>query len=72
MTFIKLFILRLFFVCFMYPFYCGYFRGKKAYEPPRYMTINTAIEQLLEIVQDREECGEFLSIYTSSFDKFQL
>jgi len=56
----------------MYPFYCGYFRGKKAYEPPRYMTINTAIEQLLEIVQDREECGEFLSIYTSSFDKFQL
>ncbi|XP_014507348.1 probable diphthine methyl ester synthase [Vigna radiata var. radiata] len=30
-------------------------RGKKAYEPPRYMTINTAIEQLLEIVQDREE-----------------
>ncbi|KAK7368212.1 hypothetical protein VNO80_10236 [Phaseolus coccineus] len=30
-------------------------RGKKAYEPSRYMTINTAIEQLLEIVQDREE-----------------
>ncbi|KAL5193032.1 putative diphthine methyl ester synthase [Glycine soja] len=30
-------------------------RGRKAYEPPRYMTINTAIEQLLEIVQAREE-----------------
>lgn len=30
-------------------------RGRKAYEPPRYMTINTAIEQLLEISQAREE-----------------
>ncbi|KAH1243241.1 putative diphthine methyl ester synthase [Glycine max] len=30
-------------------------RGRKAYEPPRYMTINTAIEQLLEIVQAHEE-----------------
>ncbi|CAN1819024.1 Probable diphthine methyl ester synthase [Linum perenne] len=29
-------------------------RGKKKYEPPRYMTINTAIEQLLEVVQNRE------------------
>jgi len=63
MTFIELFSLMLFFVCFMYPFYYGRFRGKKTYEPPRYMTINTAIEQLLEIVQDREESGEFLSIY---------
>ena len=24
-------------------------RGKKVYEPPRYMTINIAVEQLLEI-----------------------
>ncbi|KAL5056885.1 hypothetical protein RYX36_028489 [Vicia faba] len=30
-------------------------RGKKAYEPPRYMTINKAIEQLLEIAQARED-----------------
>ncbi|XP_027348537.1 probable diphthine methyl ester synthase isoform X2 [Abrus precatorius] len=30
-------------------------RGKKTYEPPKYMTVNTAIEQLLEIVQVREE-----------------
>lgn len=30
-------------------------RGKKEYEPPRYMTINTAIEQLLEIEQNRGE-----------------
>ncbi|CAK9178428.1 unnamed protein product [Ilex paraguariensis] len=31
-------------------------RGKKQYEPPKYMTINTAIEQLLENEQRR---GEF-------------
>ncbi|KAL2503992.1 putative diphthine synthase [Abeliophyllum distichum] len=30
-------------------------RGKKEYEPPRYMTINTAIEQLLEIEENRGE-----------------
>ncbi|KAF3562182.1 hypothetical protein DY000_02017017 [Brassica cretica] len=27
--------------------------GKKQYEPPRYMTVNTAIEQLLEVEQKR-------------------
>ncbi|KAK9113229.1 hypothetical protein Scep_020748 [Stephania cephalantha] len=30
-------------------------RGKKKYEPPRYMTIHTAIEQLLEVEQMRRE-----------------
>ncbi|KAL3634244.1 hypothetical protein CASFOL_021298 [Castilleja foliolosa] len=30
-------------------------RGKKVYEPPRYMTINTAIEQLLEVAQNCSE-----------------
>ncbi|KDP32139.1 hypothetical protein JCGZ_12600 [Jatropha curcas] len=30
-------------------------RGRKKYEPPRYMTINTAIEQLLEVEQRRGE-----------------
>lgn len=30
-------------------------RGKKVYEPPRFMTINTAIEQLLEIEEKRKE-----------------
>lgn len=30
-------------------------RGRKQYEPPRYMTINTAIEQLLEVEQLRVE-----------------
>ncbi|XP_044510224.1 probable diphthine methyl ester synthase [Mangifera indica] len=30
-------------------------RGKKQYEPPRFMTIKTAIEQLLEVEQIRGE-----------------
>ncbi|KAI8143181.1 diphthine synthase [Fennellomyces sp. T-0311] len=30
-------------------------RGRKIYEPPRYMTINQAVEQLLEIEENREE-----------------
>lgn len=30
-------------------------RGKKQYEPPRYMTIKTAIEQLLEVEQTKGE-----------------
>lgn len=30
-------------------------RGKKVYEPPRFMTINTAIDQLLEVEDKRKE-----------------
>ncbi|KAG0172276.1 diphthine synthase [Apophysomyces sp. BC1034] len=30
-------------------------RGRKIYEPPRYMTVNQAVEQLLEIEETREE-----------------
>ncbi|CAG8668106.1 555_t:CDS:2 [Funneliformis caledonium] len=30
-------------------------RGKKIYEPPRYMNVNQAIEQLLEIEEQRKE-----------------
>ncbi|KAL8459143.1 hypothetical protein ACS0TY_036563 [Phlomoides rotata] len=30
-------------------------RGKKVYEPPRFMTINTAMEQLLEVEQNLNE-----------------
>ena len=30
-------------------------RGRKIYEPPRYMTINQAAEQLLEIEENRQE-----------------
>ncbi|XP_062308206.1 diphthine methyl ester synthase [Osmerus eperlanus] len=38
------------------------FRGRKIYEPPRYMTVCQAAEQLLEIVQNRRERGEELAI----------
>lgn len=34
-------------------------RGKKEYELPRYMSINTAIEQLLEVEESRAEKGLF-------------
>ncbi|XP_067086669.1 diphthine methyl ester synthase [Osmerus mordax] len=37
-------------------------RGRKIYEPPRYMTVCQAAEQLLEIVQNRRERGEELAI----------
>nr|CAD1840020.1 unnamed protein product [Ananas comosus var. bracteatus] len=30
-------------------------RGKKCYEPPRFMTVNTAIDQLLEVEESRGE-----------------
>ncbi|KAL8178260.1 UNVERIFIED_CONTAM: diphthine synthase [Gekko kuhli] len=33
-------------------------RGKKIYEPPRYMRVNEAAEQLLAIVQNRRREGE--------------
>ena len=29
-------------------------RGKKVYEPPQFMTVNTAVEQLLEIEKNRK------------------
>ncbi|KAG8555977.1 hypothetical protein GDO81_017885 [Engystomops pustulosus] len=38
-------------------------RGKKIFEPPRYMTVNQAAEQLLQIVQNRRELGEELGMY---------
>jgi diphthamide biosynthesis methyltransferase len=31
--------------------------GKKVYEPPRFMTVNTAISQLLEVEEARGESG---------------
>ncbi|CAM6113433.1 unnamed protein product [Calypogeia fissa] len=30
-------------------------RGRKEYEPPRYMSVNTAVEQLLEVEESRKE-----------------
>ena len=32
-------------------------RGRKIYEPPRYMTVNQAVEQLLEVEDSRQEGG---------------
>lgn len=32
-------------------------RGRLIYEPPRYMTVNQCVEQLLEIEENREEGG---------------
>ncbi|XP_026861359.2 diphthine methyl ester synthase [Electrophorus electricus] len=37
-------------------------RGRKIYEPPRFMTVAQAAEQLLEIVENRREQGEKLAI----------
>lgn len=37
-----------------------YSRGKKVYEPPKYMTISTAIEQLLEVEEMRKQSGMLL------------
>lgn len=37
-------------------------RGRKIYEPPRYMTVNQCIEQLLEVEERRQEKG-ITSIY---------
>jgi hypothetical protein len=34
------------------------FRGRKIYEPPRYMSVNQAAQQLLEIVQNQRLRGE--------------
>lgn len=34
------------------------FRGKKQYEPPRFMAISVAIEQLLEVELKRGENGK--------------
>lgn len=45
------------------------YRGRKQYEPPRYMTINTAIEQLLEVEQTQGGSGKgyFSSIQAVTF-----
>ncbi|XP_069497666.1 diphthine methyl ester synthase [Ambystoma mexicanum] len=36
-------------------------KGRKIFEPPRYMSVNQAAEQLLEIVQNRRDRGETLA-----------
>ena len=37
-------------------------RGRKIYEPPRFMTVGQAIEQLLEIEDRRKEAGWYLCL----------
>lgn len=57
--------------CFLFICFFVHFRGRKDYEPPRYMTINTAIDQLLEISQARDEPGEFFEHLHHSRHEFQ-
>ncbi|CAH1782848.1 unnamed protein product, partial [Owenia fusiformis] len=33
-------------------------RGRKIYEPPRYMSVSQAAEQLLEIVENKQKSGD--------------
>jgi hypothetical protein len=42
-------------------------RGTKVYEPPRFMTVNTAISQLLELLEMRGEPGIISELAFSSF-----
>ncbi|XP_067893658.1 diphthine methyl ester synthase [Heterodontus francisci] len=37
-------------------------RGKKVFEPPRFMSVNEAAEQLLEIIENRRDRGEELAL----------
>jgi len=37
-------------------------RGRKIYEPPRYMTVAQCAEQMIEIEEDRKENGEFFLV----------
>ena len=36
-------------------------RGRKIYEPPRFMTVNQALEQLLEVISERADVAAVLS-----------
>lgn len=47
------------------------FRGKKVYEPPRYMSVNEAVGQLLEVIKTRDLKGEPPGINTSATRKQQ-
>jgi len=39
------------------------FRGRKIYEPPRFMSASEAAKQLMEIVEERKKTGESLSMF---------
>jgi hypothetical protein len=34
-----------------------FFRGRKIYEPPRYLTVSQAAAQFLEIIENRKKSG---------------
>ena len=42
-------------------------RGRKIYEPPRYMSVNEAVDELMEIEQLRQENGTQLYHLTVTF-----
>lgn len=42
-------------------------RGKKVYEPPKFMTINTAIEQLLDVEASCGESGNVVNFSSLQF-----
>ena len=47
----------------------SYFRGRKIYEPPRYMSVSLAAQQLVEIVENRRRQGQELGqIYSNQLE----
>ena len=48
-------------------FICPFLRGRKIYEPARYMSVNQAAEQLLEIIQNRRTRGDSLGMLSHNF-----
>lgn len=43
---------------FSYVYVCCDFRGKKIYEPPRFMTVSCASQQLVEIINNKKSNGD--------------
>ena len=41
------------------------FRGNKIFEPPRYMSVNEAAQQLLEVIESRKEEGKDTGSHTT-------
>lgn len=37
-------------------------RGRKIYEPPRFMSVNQALEQLVEVIEAREDIRDALNL----------
>ena len=58
----------------MYAYLCN-FRGRKIYEPPRYMTVNEAVRQLLDVIKTRdfkeESPGKLIEKPRNAVSKFR-